>query len=268
MTGRLLPRVVAALVVAGVIGGITWKFFWDPKETFEPAANEAASMITADELAAAADTRVWFAHMSVGRNILGGVRWLYGETGAEAPNIVEVPVGEPADLPDGPVLAHTLIGDNGHPMRKLATFDSMVRSGIGDEVDVIGLKFCYLDVRWYSDVDEVFAAYRETMDALERDYPEVRFLHLTVPVTTGPYGIKDNIKVMIGRDDNAARARFNDLIRDTYPGDQLFDIALIEATRPDGTVTSELTGGYSDDGSHLNETGSALAAVGFLRALV
>lgn len=268
MARKLLPRVVAAIVVVGVLGAVTWKFFWDPKPTYEPAANEAAALITSDELEAAAETRVWFAHMSVGRNILGGVRWLYAEAGVDAPNIVEVPAGEQTELPEGPVLAHTLIGDNGHPMRKLASFDSMVRSGIGDEVDVIALKFCYLDVRWYSDVDEIFASYRETMAALERDYPDVRFLHLTVPVTTGPYGIKDNIKVLIGRDDNEARGRFNELLRQTYDLEQVFDIALIESTRPDGTVTSELTDGYSDDGSHLNETGSALAAVGFLHALV
>lgn len=266
MVKKHAARVIAAIVAVGVIGALAWRYLWDPQPTYPPSSS-ATVAISDDELAAAADTRVWFAHMSVGKNILAGVKGLYEGSEAASPSIVEVAPGSGEQLPQGPVLAHTLVGDNGHPLRKLATFDAMARAGLADQVDVAALKFCYLDIRWYSDVDEVFTAYRDTLSALERDYPDVRFLHLTVPVTTGPYGIKDHLKVLLGRDDNAARERFNERIRATYPADQTYDIALIESTSPQGEPSLTLRPGYTNDGSHLNATGSALAAAGFLKAL-
>lgn len=257
----LMRGITVSVVALGWIAAVAYVFFWDPKQSWEPAPNEAATRITSDELSRAAELRAFFGHMSVGRNILSGVQDVFGSTGVEVPEIVEIVPGETPTLEDGPVLVHALIGENYHPLGKLENFDATLRAGLADEIDVAVLKFCYLDVSWYTDVESLFASYQETMDALERDYPEVRFLHSTVPLTTGPYGIKDHLKVLLGRDNNPGRERFNDMMRAAYEPDQLLDVAAIESRFPDGSTKPELYPGYTDDGSHLNDAGSALVAV-------
>ncbi len=68
--------------------------------------------------------------------------------------------------------------------------------------------------------------------------------------------------------DNAARERFNALLRAEY-GTRLFDVAAFESTAPDGsrihgTVDGQeyfaLYDGYALDEGHLNATASAVAA--------
>ena len=243
----MFVRLAAAAVVVGLAAALTLRPFWDPTPTFEPAADEGATLVEASDLRAFSERRIFFGHMSVGKNILSGLR----EVGATS-----VP-----DLPDGGVLVHALIGENRHPVGKLENFEALVRGGLGDQVDMAALKFCYVDVSWYTDVEDLFGTYRETMDRLEADFPDVRFVHMTVPLTTGPHGIKDRLKVVLGRDDNAARERYNDLVRAAYGPDQLFDIAAIEAQGPDGaTGEHALFGGYSSDGAHLNAAGASLVA--------
>ncbi len=46
-----------------------------------------------------------------------------------------------------------------------------MRSGIGQHVDVAMMKFCYVDITSGTDVNALFATYRETIAALERDFP-------------------------------------------------------------------------------------------------
>ena len=64
-----------------------------------------------------------------------------------------------------------------------------------------------------------------------------------------------------------ARERFNALVRGRYGADERFDVAAAESTEPDGQVLASLYPAYSSDGSHLNDTGSAVAAVSFLTAI-
>ncbi|MGA8048221.1 MAG: hypothetical protein WCA30_18350, partial [Dermatophilaceae bacterium] len=95
--------------------------------------------------------------------------------------------------------------------------------------------------------------------------PEVRFVHMTVPLTTGPSGIRARAEVLVGRDDNAARERYNTMMRDAYGPDRLFDLAALEATEPDGVLRQrELFAGYSSDGGHLNDAGAAHVAAGLI----
>jgi hypothetical protein len=266
MPGRRIIPFAVGLVVLGVLGGISYVFFWDPQPTYRAAPNVAADAVGEDELAAVAAERVFFGHMSVGNNIISGMRELYRAHDVEAPQFVEVGVGEVPDG-DGPAFVHALIGENRHPYRKLENFEAMMRGGMADRVDVAALKFCYSDIRWDTDVQRLFDEYRATMDRLEADYPQVRFVHLTAPLTTGPYGIKDHIKVVVGRNDNAARQKYNELMREAYGPDRLLDVAAVESQAPDGTPSAELYSGYSNDGAHLNESGSALVAAEFVRML-
>jgi lysophospholipase L1-like esterase len=182
--------------------------------------------------------------------------------------VIEIAPGETTVVPADGALVHALIGENRHPVGKLKNFDATLRGGLAEQVDVAALKFCYIDIRWNSDVEDLFARYQDTLAQLESDYPQVRFVHMTVPLTTGPYGVRDHLKVLVGRDDNAARERYNDLMREAYGEEQLFDLARLEATEPDGSVREQqLFGGYSSDGAHLNAAGSeqiAAELVGFL----
>jgi lysophospholipase L1-like esterase len=141
----------------------------------------------------------------------------------------------------------------------------LLRSGLADQVDVAVLKFCYVDFTTSTDVDQLFREYRKTLDALERDFPRVTFLHSTAPLMVHPSGWKGNLKAMLGRDDNVTRERYSALVREAYGAAHLFDIAAIEGTAPDGTRQAALYAAYTTDGGHLNEGGSAVVAAGLLR---
>jgi hypothetical protein len=198
----------------------------------------------------AGQTRVFFGHQSVGANVLDGVRGLYASGGVSAPPISN---GVPADTAGG-FIAHRYIGQNGDPASKIAAFDSAIRGGIGNQVDVALMKLCYVDISANTDVNALFATYRNTLSALQRDYPGVAFLHTTVPLTT------DNPA------NNANREKLNSMIRSTYGG-QLFDLAAAESTKPDGTRVSGLYTGYASDSGHLNPAGASAAGSAFLTAI-
>lgn len=266
MKSRIWPRALAGVAGLAVVGAVVVAVFWEPRQA-EPAPDVAADTIAADELGRAAGRTVFFGHMSVGNNILSGLEQVYAAKGVALPPVIEVDPGEDAAPPSGGAVVHSLLHDNGYPLRKLATYDAALRDGMADRVEVALLKFCYLDVTRDTDVDALFASYKATMDALQRDYPDVRFLHATVPLTTPPSGIKANLKALLRGVDNPNRERYNELVRATYGQEDLLDVAAVEGAAPDGTRQPWLHPGYSNDGSHLNGTGSALVAVELIRLL-
>lgn len=228
-------------------------------------------------LAASARTPVFFGHQSVGSNILGGVPAVYEAAGLDAPEMVESSSAPDADA----AFADAYIGQNGDPVGKFADFAQMLRTGYGDWARVAFMKLCYLDVVQGTDVGEVFAQYKATMSQLEREFPEVDFLHLTVPLTTEP-DLKAKLKVAVGRGtdhraNNALREQYNALIRAEYGATgRMVDVAAMESTRPDGTpVSGEVDGaryyalydGYSSDPGHLNDAGAQVVAAGLLDVL-
>jgi hypothetical protein len=209
-----------------------------------------ASAITPEVLTDAAQTKVFFGHQSVGYNVLDGVRGLYASGGVSTPPIVTaVPAGT-----EGGFVAHQTVGTNGDPASKIAAFDNAVRGGIGDKVDVALMKLCYVDISANTDVNAVFAKYRNTLSGLQRDFPDVTFLHTTVPLTTDTPA------------DNANREKLNAMIRSTYGG-QLFDLAAAESTTPAGIRVSGLYPGYASDNGHLNSAGASAAGSVFLEAI-
>jgi lysophospholipase L1-like esterase len=155
------------------------------------------------------------------------------------------------------------VGVNGDPSGKVADFDADMRNGLASTVDVALMKFCYVDVTAGTDVQRLFQKYRDTLNGLSADYPQVRFVAVTVPLTVDSPA------------DNVTRTRLNAMIRQAYPG-RLFDLAAVESTRPDGTrVTGSAQGqsyealhpGYSSDGGHLNPDGARRAAAEMLRVI-
>jgi hypothetical protein len=210
---------------------------------------------------------VFYGHQSVGWNVLVAVLGVYADHGVSAPPIE---LGDTQPGPGGGFISHQFIGQNGKPLVKLEDFDRTMRGGMGRQVDVALMN---LDADSRMDVDALFARYRDTMGALERDFPNVTFIHMTAPLFTATRG-EASVHV-----DDVARERFNALMRGEYAGHHLFDIAAIESTKPDGTRVSgsydnqeyfALYDGYAaDDGSavHLNADGAKIAATAFLDAI-
>lgn len=201
-------------------------------------------------------TRVYFGHQSVGYNVLKGINLISETSPAGRPDYVNLAEGEP--LPDGGFFAHAKIGRNGQPDEKLADFADTLRTGLAAQVDVAVMKFCYLDIRANTDVDQIFDEYRSAFRTLEKEFPDVTFIYATVPLQSHRPS------------DNVARTRFNSLIRKEYADTgRLWDIARAESTEPDGDRVrgshngqqyEAMFGGYTEDGGHLNEKGATAAA--------
>ena len=272
MRKRLLT-LVGVVGVAGLValGAVLWVKPADGEEFTTPRASE-------DDLRAVSESSVYFAHKSVGYNIVDALPHVFEEAGVAAPGIVES-----KETPDGPTFVHAANGENGDPLGKIRLFDETMRSGMAGTVDAAVLKLCYVDFReGRVDVEEVFAAYRDTLAALRRDYPGTAFIAATAPLTTerGPAG---KVRAALGRGDtlgpehNVVREQFNALVRAEYAGSgELFDIAAVQSTTAEGErVAYERDGkryyamdeAYASDPGHLNAEGGAVAASAFLAVL-
>jgi lysophospholipase L1-like esterase len=238
----------------------------------------AGVFVSAADLEQVAAARVYFGHQSVGTNLLQGLEDL--QAGLDRPVIRAAPPGV-FDAPGGRgVLLHSAIGRNGHPDSKCDDF-RRVLDQLRGRLDVALFKFCYVDFGDTSDAGAIFAAYARTMDELKRRYPGVLFVHVTAPLRTVEGGPGVWLREAIGRRNrakhaNARRNEFNALLRTRYAGEPMFDLAAVEATRPDGRrQTFRLAGrtldalvpAYTDDGGHLNEAGRVRAAAGLVHTL-
>ena len=214
--------------------------------------------------------RVFFAHQSVGDNILDGVREIapevtivHGESRRREPGIVE-----------------TLVGENGSPASKLAHFSRAMRA-MGGDTDVAMMKFCYIDVSAATDVPALERSYSDTMDALQVAYRHTRFVHVTIPLTVTGTGPGATVRRWLdrpvwGEAENRNRGVFNDWLRSRYAGAPIFNLAAIESSTPagggvtfrlDGRSYWKLNASYSDDGRHLGRQGRHIAAAAFLTLL-
>jgi len=217
--------------------------------------------------------KVYFGHQSVGNNILDGIKDVMRESPAIKVNIVET--SNPADF-NRPIFAHSRVGKNVDPKSKTDSFVDFIQQGIGDKANVAFFKFCYVDMKEGTNVSDIFDDYKKKMSSLKGRYPNVKFIHVTVPLTTTKISWKTWIKEKMGKKDlweyagNIERNRFNDLVRKEYEGKEpVFDLAKIESTYPDGTRSSftsqgrgyySLVSEYTKDGGHLNERGRKLVA--------
>lgn len=211
--------------------------------------------------------KVYFGHQSVGRNIVQGL----GEVLADNPQIgLAVHDLDESGTMGGAGFAHSSNGVNKQPVSKIEAFRDKMDSGFGNEVDIAFFKFCYVDILAATDTDALFEAYRDAMAGLAQRYPDTRFLHVTVPLTTVQKGPKAWVKNLMGRPvrgvlDNVNRSRFNQrMVREYGDSENLFDLAAYESTLPggmymtfkhDGEVYPALAETYTYDGRHLNERG-------------
>lgn len=272
---KLWPGVISAIGLLGVVGFLLVRPESGVGERYEVISASPAQLEEVSKLT------VFFGHQSVGRNLLAALPGVYAAEGLPAPQIIE------SESPvTGLVFQHTNIHRNQDPLGKIAAFDRILRTGVADAVDVAILKLCYVDFHHGHDIQQVFDAYRSTLEALERDYPDVTFVHSTVPLTTDR-GIRgraeDRINRLLGRgtrlgvEHNVVRERYNTWLRGTYADSgRLFDIAAIQSTRLDGTRIKGTLGGqpfysmdwaHASDSGHLNEAGAAIAVSALLATI-
>lgn len=269
---RVFAVIIAALLV--IVGFGADSMLRDRPEAgtpYEHASLSSADLITADA------TRVFFAHQSVGGNILDGVPGVFRTRGLPSPRVVELDAAQSTDR-----LISRRVGKNGDPLGKISEFDALIRSGLGTQIDAAILKLCYSDIRADTDLSQVLTAYTDTLAALERDFPDVAFIPATVPLSIQRSRV-GNLKELLGRGDrhgpehNVARERFNASLRAAYAdAGPLFDVAAIESTSTDGSRTAarhdgalyySLDRALAKDPGHLNATGATLAAEGLLSVI-
>ncbi len=211
---------------------------------------------------------IFFAHMSVGKNILDGLC----EVLSQQSNIT-------LKISDKYTQQHfcdAMLGHNADPLGKIASFQIQIRQ-LETPPDIAFMKFCYVDFFATTDAKEVFDAYQKMITELQAEFPNTTFMHCTVPLTAGPQSstrkVKEIIKSILGKtvtaDDNAKRAEFSELIKQTYQPDTIFDIAQYEYTAVNGKHAFKMKKGhivpfllseYTTDGGHLNEFGSRRVA--------
>lgn len=223
--------------------------------------------------------KIYFGHQSVGYNIIDGINDLMKQNPQIKLNIAEI--NGIKDFSAG-TFAHSRIGKNRDPGSKFEAFEKFVEQ-VGGNVDIVFVKCCYVDIGTGTDIERIFEVYKKKMAQMKKKYPEIIFIHFTVPLETSripfefwlkifksagwSYRTKmiKNIKKIWRYDANIKRNEFNDLVRMEYGGKEpVFDIAEIESTYPDGrreTFTKEgntyysLLSEYTYDGGHLNEIG-------------
>lgn len=231
---------------------------------------ERADSSLEDDLRLCASVRVFFDHHSVGGNILEGLKALATPSRA---SVRILPIDEAARV-DGPVFADDDGGQNGSPKSKVDAFGASLRSVGGLRPDIAFMKFCYVDFNLHTDVDDVFAYYLQELTTLEREYPQIVFAHVTVPLQARPISLKDRANRLLGREvwgdaANVKHEQFNQRLKRAFAPETIFDLARLESTGPGGRSNEftyrgqtfhALDPAYTTDGGHLNLLGQKLAA--------
>ena len=150
-----------------------------------------------------------------------------------------------------------------------------------EKIDIAFMKLCHEDIEWEYDTDRIFSEYKKAIDELKTRYPQVLFLHITVPLCSKPKGTRilcEAAKFFAGHpsmwDDNLRRQQYNTKLIDVFgKSDPVFDLATAESTDPCGfryyvTAGKEkvflLDPQYSIDISELNDMGKRKIAEQFL----
>ena len=175
-----------------------------------------------------------------------------------------------------------------NPELKIESFKDFLEKGSGAKADIAFFKFCYVDIHSQTDIEKIFNAYKTVMTELKLKYPNVVFVHITIPLTSEPTGLKGItkklkmfVKSVLGKPemfDNRAKLSFNEMMRKEYRGKEpLFDLAKIESTdatgsrvsnKKDGKIVYSLANEYTNDGGHLNEKGRKKVAKQLLMFLI
>jgi hypothetical protein len=232
-----------------------------------------------EDLRVLENKRIFFGHQSVGVDIMQGVRELSREQDNGRLNVVALT--DTVEPSGDAFFAEGYVGKNSEPNTKCDAFDALVSKLVADSLDIALMKFCYVDIKASTNVEEMFNYYVSTMEGLKRKFPNVTFVHVTVPVTERSAAWRRLVKWVIGKEDvwdvaSVKRTEFNTLVLRRYKEETIFDLAAIESTFPDGSRKSFEYGGkvayslisdYTRDGGHLNELGRRVVARALIRTL-
>jgi hypothetical protein len=260
---------LCALAAAGCRGGESATTTEQPVLSFE--------QVTPEQWNRLAGERVFFGHQSVGSNILDGIRDIMKTNSSVRLNIVET--SDAAQM-TGPAFYHSPVGKNGEPSTKLADFRSKV--GAVADSGIAMMKYCYVDVALNTDPKALFDEYRQTVEAIRAEHPNLTIVHMTLPLLTDAGTLRHVAAIArrkpTGRQLNLIRHQYNEMLRATYSGKEpIFDLARLEATLPNGEVKlvgykgtrfPALANEWTYDGGHLNEAGRRRIAEAFLTTLV
>jgi len=200
--------------------------------------------------------RWFFAHASVGGNMVDGVNTLHS---SKSSFYLIQTTSEDGTPPSSTRNGFIYEYNRGNPSAsdKFNNFAGYVTNGWRfPKVHLSLNKLCYIDQ------DASLSECIRTMTNLETAFPETIFVYMTIPLTTSTDS--DNYKRNVFNDGLRNWTRTNNLV--------LFDVADIEAHTPTGSlclytnngrVCQYMHSGYSSDGGHLNSTGEKLVAAGF-----
>ncbi|MCP4574052.1 MAG: T9SS type A sorting domain-containing protein [bacterium] len=206
--------------------------------------------------------RWFFAHASVGWNMVIGLRDLHAADPDRYQIAYEtVAPGSSAPATTTPGTVYESYRGNPGWQEKIDQFETSLRTEGWSRpaVDIVLNKFCYDDDR--ADPQP----YLDSMTQLETEFPGTIFVYATMPLRFGDSSFNVSIN------------RFNDVVREhcAAKGLILLDVADIECHKPDGTPVLFESGGesyqmlnpdYSSDGGHLNAAGSERMALAWYAA--
>jgi len=228
--------------------------------------------------------RTFFAHQSVGADILAGVEQLArdGTYVARVLDLAQARAEIEPDLTHSLLIIHERIGANREPLTKIAGFRAVLDAKTVPEIDVALLKFCYVDIATQTEAEALWRHYETAIEELSTVHPGVHLVHCTVPLRSLPEGPYAWLRRALGHRHpaiaaNRARDWFNRQLRERFGiGHRLFDLAALESRRTDGKPAELIDAGtrvpslareWTYDGGHLNDRGRTMAAAAFLEFL-
>ena len=220
---------------------------------------------------------MYFGHQSVGTSVVAGVEGLVQE---HALPLRVIQTREPAAV-TSPAFVHFLAGQSRDYASKNAAVLRLLESPTRAQRAVVLLKYCFGDINSSADVSRMFEAYRDTVDTIQFEHPDVTVVHTTIPLTTVENVFRSGANRLVGRPTQreaaVARHRYNESVRAEFKATEpVFDLARIEATQPDGNLAGFNAGGLivetlaphnTYDGGHLTPRCQRAAAEALLDLL-
>ena len=212
--------------------------------------------LAAGEIEKLGQLKWYFAHASVGENMMEGIADLNKADGRVFPVRAASADSRPPATTQPGIIYEENRGNPGWKSKLDKFHDAIAHGWKFPAVDVAMNKLCY--------IDQLASApyYINSMTNLESISPKTTLVYMTMPLTTAADA------------DNYLRNGFNTRVREwcRSRGRVLFDIADIEAHaatgvpcefKHHGKICQCLCGDYTTDGGHLNAQGRQLVAKGF-----